>query len=328
MTTEVRVPRAIARQAQEAAAIEAQLAATPPVATVQPEAAVQPAPPAPSPEQTSNQAPQQATPPAAPVESQRPDASAQVEHALRTLRGMFNAEVKQLRADTARTNDELRQQVDRLLQKMESSERQPTPAVLDPKDVESFGADLVEMVRRQASGEIQAAITQALANVTGRLDQLEARVTGVNQSVALTAEQSFYATLTGRKANWKAINENPKFLAWLGEVDGVYGEARQAALDRASAALDVDRVVAIFDAFEKTAVAPAPSQAAELQAQVAPPVGGNSAPPTQTAPQMIRAQDVQRFYDDVRRGKFRGREAEMAQIEAAINSAMAQGRVI
>lgn len=331
--TEVRVPRAIRQQMQAAEALEAQLKAAPQPNTVTPESLA--TPPASAPEQTPEARTDQAAPVAPqppvqpnPAEPARDQGMDKVEHLMRTLRGMFNAEVKNLKTQVEGSNSELKAQVERLTQMLQSVESKPQ-AALDPKDVESFGADLVEMVRRQASAEITAVVQSQLSSVLQRLDQLERNVTGVSQNAALTAEQAFYASLAARKPNWKVTNDDPKFREWLGEIDVVYNEPRQAALDRAGAALDVDRVVAIFEAFEKTVARPAPTKADELQSQVAPTSSGAVEPPPSNAgPQIIRAQEVHRFYDDVRRGKFRGREAEAAQIEAAINKAMAEGRVL
>lgn len=336
MTQNTRLPRAIQRQVE--AAQQLQQGMEQPAPPAPPE--TPPAPPAPPAEPLPTPpAPAPAPSPTEPPAPAPADALDQVrkymDQRLSSVQGMLDSRIKGVAREAqtmAEQNQALRQQLDALMQKL-SSPAASAPAVApDPKDVESFGAELVEMVTRQAGASVNALLQAELGKVLARIDTLEKAVSGVNQTVAVTNEQSFYTALGSRKPNWKAINEDQRFLEWLGQVDPVYRQPRQAALDRAAAAYDVEGVVAVFQAFEQSitppAAAPAARRQTELNSQVAPPATGSAPPPTPAQPQFIRAQDVHRFYDEVRRGKYRGREAEMNQREAEINKAMAEGRIV
>ena len=326
--SEVKLPRSVRNQIQAAEKIEQQMAASvdnAPV-TVSVEAlgtaVTEPAVQAPAvPEPTVIE-------PSVPVTPQTQDALALAEQRYRTLQGMMQADVGTLRAQVKAAtdrNEALTLAVSKLTEQIKSAPA--STAAMDPKDVEAFGADLVDMVRRQSSAEIEQAVQATMAGILSRLDGLEQTVQVTGQSVAVNAEQQFYSAVTARVPDWRAVNADQRFLEWLGEVDSVYGIPRQAALDNAVNQGSVDRTAAIFEAFKKAA-APAPAQANSLQSQVAPArSGGSNAPSAPAAPQLVSEKDIVRFYNDMRLGRFRGKEAEAAQIEGNINQAVAEGRV-
>lgn len=236
---------------------------------------------------------------------------------------MMSSEMNQLRSqarDAVAAVEELKQQ-------LAAKGAQPQSQAQDPKDVEAFGADLVEMVRRQASAEIQEAVRTHVSGIVSRLEKLEATLEVTGQNVAVTAEQQFFESLTRRVPDWRTVNADQRFLQWLGEADGVYGVPRQVALDNAVGRANVEHAAAIFEAFKKT-VTPAPAPANALNEQVQPARSGSAAPAVE-APQAqtVSSADITKFYNDVRRGVYRGREAELEQIEAQINMAIAEGRV-
>ena len=208
----------------------------------------------------------------------------------------------------------------------------PKPeATHDPKDTEVFGADLVDMVKRVAETMFGSVATQ----FDSRIAAMEQRLDGTSNVVARTADEMFVDRLTTMVPDYESINTSDGFLAWLGEVDEVYGVARQDALTAAGAARDVSRVAKVFLAYKRTlqpaaVVEPIPApkpKVSELERQVAPRATASGAPAPQNAAQMFSAAQVQGFYRDMQRGEYRGREAEAQQIEAMFNQALAEGRI-
>lgn len=260
-----------------------------------------------------------------PVPAPAPDMASQLaasEQRFRTLQGMMNKDVGTLRSQVSESMAAITQ----LTKQLEAAQTaQPNP--VDPKDMDTFGAELVDMVRRQSSVEIKREISAATAEFSSRLGALEQQLQGTSQSVAVNAEHQFYAAVTAQVPDWRTLNAQESFLVWLGEMDPVYGLPRQAALDHAVKEGSVNQVVAIFNAFKKTAVVPAPSPASELQSQVEPARSGGSQAPAPAAVQYVSEKDIIAFYESVRRGAYRGKESEMQQIETNINVAIAEGRV-
>lgn len=280
----------------------------PPPAPVAPEPAPQPAPPPP--------APVPATPAPAPQDTW--------EQRYRSLQGIHRGLQNQF--------NDLKTQFTQLEQRISAPPPPaPTPApkpVADPKDVEDFGLPMVTMVSRICEQYLAGAHQQIEAQfneVGQQIAALRQAIQGTSESVALTAEQQFFAALDKALPKWPEINESEGFLAYLAEKDPIYGLPRSAALKNAQATGDAERAINIFKAYVDTLP----------PVQVPPPAGSptpRSSAPTPPAPAtdkpFIRASEVAKFYDDVKRGVFRGNPAEGARLEALYNAALAEGRVV
>lgn len=320
------LPRTVQRQLEEAEALAAaQMTPAEPtpgpnVVTDVSQIGAQPAP-----------APAPAAPPApAPAPAAPAPAPDDVEHKYRTLQGMFRAEQDQKRALAAQLQ-QMQQQIDALTAKTTAPAPKAPEIEADPNDKRLFGDDTVEMVNkyvRQALTVFEGRMGSLAQNLDARLKALEGQVTGVSQRTELSIEEQFKATLRQLVPDWEQVNRDPEWLRWLAEEDPVYGVTRQAALDQAAADRSAPRVAAVFKAFKDTRPAPkAPDSAASL---VVPSEGGGGAvtPPAPQPKQIVTQKAIQTFYNDVAKGRYRGREAEQQRIEAEINLAVFEGRVV
>lgn len=318
------LPKAIQAQVDQAEAITQQLAqeSVPQVQTV--ESLIQPAnAPTVNPTETEPQAQQLQTPTPPPVD--------EAEQRYRTLKGKYDAEVPRLN-QALRERDgqmqEMARQLSELKVKVEQASEKPKQRPdADPKDVENFGQDLVEMVQRYAEQMFQYMSEQISNKATqfeGRLAALEQQVNGVSQKADTTLETQFYATLGAIVPDWEQINSNDKWLAWLAEIDPVYGAPRQAALDAAHQRMDVQRVAAVFNAFKQSR--PASPQKA-LENQVAPSGAASAAPVQAQGKPVLSAKSIEQFYNDVSKGKYNSRPQERDRLMAEIDIAVAEGRV-
>lgn len=256
--------------------------------------------------------PPSANPPPPPAPVPPPPPKEDFEHKYKVLQGMYAADVKNLSKQLSELTSQFQS-----FRETKAPAPEPVKATVDPKDVEAFGADLIEMVQRYA--ERQA------AEVERRLTALEATVHGVAAQSAQTQEQTFYATLNRIVPDWRDINVDPRWLAWLGQRDPVYGAPRQAALDQAFSRLDAEHVASVFNAF--VASLPAAPAPASLEDQVAPSSVSSTPPAAPAARPVITQKSITDFYNDVSRGRYVGRESEQARLEAEINAALAEGRV-
>lgn len=262
---------------------------------------------------------------AAPVTADRQQLD-QAEQRYRTLQGMMNKEIASLNGQVKT----LTQQLESAISRLENQAKAPQAAseyVPETKDVENFGSDLVEMVNRVSSAQM-ARITQAvdgrLATFGQQIAKLYEQIGGTTQHVAQTAEQMFFDKLEKLVPDWEAINADQRFLAWLAEVDPVYGLPRQAALKRAQETLDAGRAAAVFAAF--TGPRQQAPKASHLDKQISP-KGAATAAPAPSQKKVVSSAEITKFYDDVRRGAYRGREQLAAQMEIEFNTALAEGRV-
>lgn len=315
------LPQAVQRQVEAAEALLT--GGTQPADQPQAETQAQP-----EPQQEPTAAESVSTPQPSPAPQQPQN---EWEQRYKVLQGKFNNEVPSLHHQVKDLTRKLQDQSERMEQLSRSQETKQAEQkqAADPKDVDAFGADLVEMVQRvtqQTLGGITAKMDGLLSGFQQRLAYVEQQLQGTSQTVAYTAEQTFFAQLSKAVPDWEKINADQRFLTWLGEVDPVLGSNRQAALDTAQKNMDANRVAAIFRAFEsalpKTPVKPGNN----LSKQISPSSVASAAPTPTDKPILTQAQ-VQAYYKDVATGKYRGREAEAAKLESIINQALAENRI-
>lgn len=273
------------------------------------------------------QVPEQPAPaPQPPAPAPQPDLW---EHKYKSLQGRYNSDVPALQGKVKDLETQLQQAIERLDRAATQTEKQVQKPSADPKDVEAFGADLVEMVQRVAEqmfGSAARNIQEQAVKFEQRLADLETALKGTSQTVAMTAEQAFFDRLSKLVPDWEQVNTNPGFLDWLREVDPLLGAPRQSALDAAQQQLNAERVANVFKAFQATQPQQQAPKPNPVDKQVSPKAAASTAPAPTEKP-VISQKQVSDFYNDVARGKYRGREAEAARIEAVINAAMAEGRI-
>ena len=182
-------------------------------------------------------------------------------------------------------------------------------------------------------------LAQRLTKMEQLLTQLQTNVVPQVQAVAqrqqLSAEQQFWTDLTGLVPNFRDINANGDFQTWLLEPDPLTGITRQTYLDDAQRALDARRVSNFFRTWLGTtgqAVDAQPTGRAtnpELEKQVAPGRSrGSGTPAASNKAKVYSPQDIQKFFDDVRSGKYKGREADRDRTERDIFAAQRENRIV
>lgn len=298
-----------------------------------------PAPPAAAPPDLAQLAPEpaanapQATPepptPAAPAVNPKQDEKTWEER-YKALKGMYNKQVPELQKQVDDLSARLDEAIKRLEQGPAQTPQQPPAPTADPQDIEAFGEDLVNMVKRTAErmfGGAAKAMESSVNQLGERIAQIERRLEGTAQTVTLTAEQAFFDRLAKLVPNWVEINDDERFKAWCMEVDPVYRVPRQRALAAAQADFDADAVAAVLNAWQGTQPSSPKPTTPPVDTQVSPRAAASAPPPAPVHKPMVAASDVDKFYRDVAQGRYRGREVEQQRIEALINDALAEGRI-
>jgi hypothetical protein len=207
------------------------------------------------------------------------------------MQGKYNAEVPRLHQDLRAMNTQLQDVQTRVSEQPRSAPAQTPPAALVTADDETkFGADLIDLVRRVVREAAQP-FGQHLQQLDAMVRSLAPRAERAEAAVQKTQQQLFNDTLNQGVPNWQAINADPAWHQWLGEVDPLNGEPRQVSLDKAAEALNAPRVVAIFKLFEATLAPVATTQQAqrsqkqaELARQVAPSKSSSTTTPPPAKP--------------------------------------------
>lgn len=331
-----------ASQAAFAAAYEA------PAAPANGQAAQAPAAPA---------APTNGAQPAAPEQHELPelnaDGSVNWENRFKALKGRYDADSRRW-GETQAAYEQRMRELDTTLQKVTRKPlpgEEPPPVLLTPKEIEDYGADLIDVIKRAA----QEAVVPLLKPIAETVGQVQARVETAETETSKQFLTRMHSSMDSAVPGWQELNKDPNFIAWTKRPDVYSGLNRQELLQRAWYAGDSNRVAAFFQGYlaEEAATDPA-AAAARQQAGIGqaghaaqPPAPGNQAPPSPrvtleqlAAPGRARAaapapagkpvwtaEGIAAFYQDVARGVFRGRDAERIATEADLMAAQREGRI-
>jgi hypothetical protein len=286
-----------------------------------------PAEPAPTPE------PVAVTPPSNPEPAPAP-APTEVnwEHRYKSMEGRYKRAENDIRAlsdQVAHLNSLLSMQ----------PPAAPTPvelqpqSLLSPEEVSEYGDEFLKVVGKKAKEEL----SPEFMTLKQKLEQIEQRIEGTTKITAAQARRNLEATLDTEVPDWRDINVAPEFHQWLSLPDLFSGAIRHSLLKAAYEQNDTPRVVAFFKGFlsQEAALVPATEPApgatsdkipletfaAPGRAKTAAASGAPAEKPTFTHAQIAT------FYTDVRRGAYRGREAEKDRIERQIVEAGREGRI-
>ena len=258
----------------------------------------------------------------------------------KTLQGMYNAEVPRLHHQ----NKEMQQRVQQMEQLLASLSAQPAQQqqtqsqaekFVTEKDVEEYGESLDVM--RKVTREELGTVAQRIAQLEGVIRQLQTNVVPQVQAVAhqqqMSSEQKFWSDLSSTVSNWKDVNDSPAFQNWLLEADPLTGITRQTYLEDAQRSLDAGRVANFFRTWLEItgqAVVAQPNRSApssELERQVTPGRSKSTGAPSSNTAKMYAPGDIAKFFNDVKQGKYKGKEAERDRIERDIFAAQREGRI-
>jgi hypothetical protein len=176
------------------------------------------------------------------------------------------------------------------------------PTYLTDQDLQNYGTDLVDFAQRAAAHAL-----------TPQLEHMQAQNAKLQAQLIREAKHRIDMALDQAVPNWREINSDPRFIDWLRRSDPLSGQPRQALLDEATTTGNAARVISFFRGF--------------LNESWGAGRGGAQRPAAGDKPTYTRAQ-IAWFYNQHRRGAYKGREAEWARQEADFYAAQREGRVI
>ena len=326
------LPKQVEAQLKELEKIEQQIAdsqknnAAP--APTDPAPNPEPAPAEPTPEPTP--APAEPTPVETKPEPTEPVVAEETwQQKYKTLKGMYDAEVPRLHADLR----ELKSQVESLRKAAEAKPAEPVKPAAQEKlvtdaDVEAFGSDLIE-VQRKVAREVAAEFRGELDAIKAENDKLREQL---NMTGTQVSEASFEQRLHRLVPDFETVNADPKWIAWLNEVDPLLRGPRmtvaQGAFNRGDAE-GIAHYVSLFKATlaPATPAEPAPSKAEEIARQVQPNRSASSAAPVSQQGKVYTDLDIQKMFRRAIEMSAKGQNDEARKLEAEIDSAYKEGRV-
>ena len=315
------LPRQVEAQLRELEALEKQLAEgqNPAPADPDPQPAEPPQDPQPQPAE-----PKPVEPTPTPTEPVVAEETWQQKY--KTLKGMYDAEVPRLHADLR----ELKGQVDSLRKASETKPvetKKPAAAekLVTDADVEAFGQDLIE-VQRKVAREVASEFRGELDAMRAENEKLREQLTSTGTQVS---EASFEQRLYRMVPDFEAVNADPKWIAWLNEVDPLLRAPRSSVAQQAFNRGDAEGVAHYVAMFKQT-VAPAEQKAdktEELERQLQPNRGATSAPPTSQKGKVYTNADIEKMFRKAADLGTKGQTDAAKKLEAEIDAAFMEGRV-
>lgn len=312
------LPRAIQKQVEDADAFVSQMTGQTSNTETDPNS-IQNTAPDPEPQQPISQEPEPK--PVIPEETW--------ERKYLTLKGMYDAEVPRLHAQMRELNGQVQNLIaENATAKAQQFAPQPTSSktLITEQDKEAFGSDLLDLIDR-ASEQKVAEFRGHNSQLMEEIKELKGKLGDVSERQGVSDQDRFIAKLATQVPNWETLNVDQGFLAWLAEVDPIYGLPRQVALSNAYKSFDADRTAIIFKQYQGMLAPTQQRPSQQLQSQVAPTRSrASSAPATSAGDKPIYSQDqIANFYNEWIKGHIDPAEAE--RIEKDINAAYSEGRI-
>lgn len=281
------------------------------------------------------------------------------DHKYKVLQGKYNAEVPRLKKDNdrlSRENDELRQRLLNLEGIVSSMQAVKEPPKADPKpdlplitddERAQFGDDLIDLVERVAKRATLPEIEAQLKPLAGHVKQVEGKVAHTETSVAESKRQQVLDRLAAAVPDFAQQNENPEFLEWLDQEEGMTGFTRGHFLTEAMKANDANKVIRYFTSFQSENAGdtgqPAPAEETpsedpktpepqvKLDDLVAPgtPKTGTPSAPDESGKRVWTRADIAALYADKNEFIKKGKPVpkRLRQLEQDLFSAQQEGRL-
>jgi len=300
----------------------------------------EPQPDQPQQEQQFQPQPQQAEPQSQQEQTQQSAPKADDEsweHKYKSIHGRFMRQSEQMRSMSEEITN--LQNVIATMQTAPAASSTPpelrAERLITDDELRDYGDDFLKVVGKKAKEEL-VPIIQSQAQ---KIEELERRLSGVTNVVQQDNTQKLLDALDQKLPQWRDLNNNPEFLAWLRLPDPFSGAIRHEMLKAAYTQGNASRVLAFFNGFlaEEAAVAPAKAEPDDegqrlskvpLESLAAPgrakSAAGNATPAEK--PFFTRA-NIAAFYANVAAGRYRGKDAEKANLEKQIFEAQREGRI-
>ena len=243
------------------------------------------------------------------------------EHRFNVINGKYAKEVPALQ-EQVRTLTKQLDEANRQIAELKSAESSThNPGGLTDEQLaefkDQFGEDFVSFVQRMISS------SAAKPDNSAEVNELKRKVEQFETEKTQATAASFWAALTELVPDWKVVNNDPKFHAFLAQYDPQTGVQRQQVLTTAQQALDADGVAAVFNAYKKQQ--PQEPKSRIPDDQVDPPTSRSTSAPE--GGKIWTGAEISAFYKDKAAGKYRAKPKEAERLEADIFAAQREGRV-
>lgn len=260
------------------------------------------------------------------VQAPEPAKNDEWEHRYKVLEGKYRSEVPAL----SRSVNEAKETIASLQAQLNAMQKASEPKEEKKKDTRydevrgiypEMSAIIESLERLESENAKLKSKLEAVDGVKESVDSLSTNVKAVQKTVAEKNYESFLSAISAKVADWQVINEGYSFHQWLtGRQPGSF-DTRQEVLDKAAAVYNPEPVIEIFNAWKDYSGASKPKPKPDVMPARS---GADSVPNDK---KVYTQKEVDTFYDKIIKGHYRGKEAEVARIEAEFLAAEREGRL-
>jgi len=240
----------------------------------------------------------------------------------------FNAknQIASLQEGTLALQEDNRKLKDKLIEISKESPTNSVSSAFTEEDIDILGEGTINSFQTAVNTAVSQAVDPLNSELL-RMKKMEAaRVRAQADGNRSDARGLFRERLGQLVPDYMQVNSNPEFITWLRQQDPYGGDTRMAFFKQAETTGDVGRVAQYFVEFKQTVQAPQNM----LEEHVSPMGGGGGGqvntqqPPDNNAAPNFTRESINRFYDDVIAGKFKGQEALADKVETQIGDALSR----
>lgn len=201
----------------------------------------------------------------------------------------------------------------------------PLAGVFTDEDTDALGEATIEAMRRATSKATEAA-TRPLQ------EQLEMERKARLESNKMQAENTqrevyniFLSRIAKAVPDWEEINYDPEFVEFMSQED-LDGTPRKTYFAEAEAQGNAALIIRYMQEYKGTR--PAPKE--DKLAKKVTPLGEDAGATQLKDPEkvtVITREYINKFYDDLARGRYKGRHTEAQEIESRIDKATMEGHI-
>jgi len=261
------------------------------------------------------------------------------------MKNLYDREVPKLRGqlDEAYTKiNGFQSEIDDVKQLLQEAEQKPAelaPASLELSDEEreQYGEGWIEMMQK-ISGQGSSELAKQVVDLQKEISSLKQGQNDIQKTVQINTAHDFTTELarvvkdaTGK--DWKDINKDSEFHAFLSETVPYTNNERQHFLMKAKDNLDVSTAAQFFIDFagslsSENVSLKKPSANSVPDELLQPENAGNGGLPPIKESKVYVSSEIDQFYRDKREGKYKGKESEAREIESDILLAGREGRIV
>lgn len=187
-----------------------------------------------------------------------------------------------------------------------------------------LGDDAVNVLMKVNEKTVKPLKDQLAAEQSARLKAEELDALKAQE----VAKGLFVQRLERLVPNYPSIDTDPRFLNWMNDQDEWSGVERKVLFQRAVANGDVGRAAEFYVTFYNlTTKVPKDNLADKITPTGSSNSAVNHSQHTPQGSEVISMQFIDNFFNDVARGRYKGRLALQQEIEAKIDKAVAEGKV-